>query len=560
MSELNSQLALVFSDQPLEVDDGLRFQFDAYANSLARLIASQKTRTPLTIGINGEWGSGKTTLMKAIKRRLDETAKGDEGKRRFLAYQRAGEASFPNFFRQCRTIWFNAWKYPREEQLFAALIQEILKQMKREGFFRKLYAEMNDPEQPEVKVPEALISTMSQIFSLGQVDLDLTRFETDSRFKASLAFFDEFQTFFDRLLAWYVSGRRDNQLGRIADEVGVLVIFIDDLDRCLPERTIQTLETIKLFMDKVGAVFVLGADLGLIASAVESHYKSSGIQGLKSHDYLEKIIQIRFDLPPINKGNMQNFISELPDVDERLKETLEVIAGGLNTNPRKIKTFINYAELQWSIIADAGINDRMNKASLIEWLVLKAGCPKFANYILLLENNKKRVTILREMCNFARASLKKAKLDLNIDEKRVSIGGIPVDRLTNLEFKLLETLWQSKGKVVSKDELIGTVYAHDERKYDGVTDESLQALISRLRRKLEANPEEPIYLTTVRGMGYSLKESLSSKTEVPSLSPGLQEFANDDILLRILSRGKYDFTPDNIGLYIHLSITQEFEA
>ena len=66
------QVLLAFSDQPLESDQDLRFQFHAYASSLARLISAKKTRTPLTICINGEWGSGKTTLMKAIERRLDE--------------------------------------------------------------------------------------------------------------------------------------------------------------------------------------------------------------------------------------------------------------------------------------------------------------------------------------------------------------------------------------------------------------------------------------------------------------------------------------------------------
>src|SRR4030067_3148435 len=66
---------LIFSDEPLKGYEKAYFQFDAYADTFARLIAAKSTRTPLTIGIFGEWGSGKTTLMQLIKARLEETEK-----------------------------------------------------------------------------------------------------------------------------------------------------------------------------------------------------------------------------------------------------------------------------------------------------------------------------------------------------------------------------------------------------------------------------------------------------------------------------------------------------
>ncbi|MFQ5343013.1 MAG: P-loop NTPase fold protein [Anaerolineae bacterium] len=53
----------IFADLPLEAQDEARFQFQAYANTLARIIVNPNTATPLTIGISGEWGTGKTTLQ-----------------------------------------------------------------------------------------------------------------------------------------------------------------------------------------------------------------------------------------------------------------------------------------------------------------------------------------------------------------------------------------------------------------------------------------------------------------------------------------------------------------
>lgn len=565
MKEESSNISLVFNDQPVETDEGIRFQFDAYANSLSKLIASRKTKTPLTIGINGEWGSGKTTLMKAIKRRLDFTNEGRDGYQKFLRAQGLESIEFSKYFRQCRTIWFNAWKYSKEEHLFSALIQEILKQMKKEGFITRLYAELNDPNQPEVKVPEALISTLSQLFSFGTIDLDYTRFESDSKFKSNIAFYDEFQTFFDRLLTWYVSGEKNLNPASNSDEQGVLAIFIDDLDRCLPEKSMQVLETIKLFMDKPRTVFVIGADLTLTASAIEAHYKSGGIQGLKSHDYLEKIIQIRFDLPPINKSEMRSFIEELPDVDQELRGTLDVIVGGLKTNPRKIKTFINHTELQWAILANAKLHTKINKNDLIEWSALRFVAPQFVEHILSLEKHDEKIQIIKQMQAYAKAKLRQAKLVLDKTSGYVSLGGKYVEGLSETEFQVLNFLMENKGKIISKDQLYkinNPNFSSDRNspghmspvEYEGLID----TMLWRLRNKIEPDPREPIFIKTVRGRGVRFEEPLE-EIVTPDLNPALRQFENDDILLRVLSRGNYNFTAENIGLYIHLSLSQKGE-
>jgi len=83
------------------------------------------------------------------------------------------------YYRPCRTVWFNAWKYSRQEALFVALIEAVLNQMRRDGFIHELYAELARPDRPKMKVAEAVISTLSQVFTLGQVEIDLTKFQTD---------------------------------------------------------------------------------------------------------------------------------------------------------------------------------------------------------------------------------------------------------------------------------------------------------------------------------------------------------------------------------------------
>jgi len=98
----NPKLLSILSDQPADED---RLNFDPYARTLADIIADPGTDTPLTIGIFGGWGRGKTSLMSMVRRRLEAT----------------GETGFA-----VRAVWFNAWLYSREEALWRALISRVL--------------------------------------------------------------------------------------------------------------------------------------------------------------------------------------------------------------------------------------------------------------------------------------------------------------------------------------------------------------------------------------------------------------------------------------------------
>ncbi|MCP4545488.1 MAG: winged helix-turn-helix transcriptional regulator [bacterium] len=90
----------------------------------------------------------------------------------------------------------------------------------------------------------------------------------------------------------------------------------------------------------------------------------------------------------------------------------------------------------------------------------------------------------------------------------VIIDGQRVDTLTELEFELLCYLYENRGRVCTKDELITNVYRQQyDRMRGGVTDETLQKLISRLRTKIEPDNERPRYIVTVRGEGYRFVEA-----------------------------------------------------
>src|SRR6185436_907837 len=132
------------------------------------------------------------------------------------------------------------------------------------------------------------------------------------------------QKSFEDLVQRYVIGRGEG--------AGRMVVFVDDLDRCLPEKAIEVLEAIKVFLDVEGCVFVLGLDHQVIARGIKAKYKDRDV--VDGNLYLEKIIQLPFQIPPVETRAVEEFVGSLskqwPDA-----QCPPVFAKGLGGNPRR---------------------------------------------------------------------------------------------------------------------------------------------------------------------------------------------------------------------------------
>lgn len=95
-----------------------------------------------------------------------------------------------------------------------------------------------------------------------------------------------------------------------------------------------------------------------------------------------------------------------------------------------------------------------------------------------------------------------AQLWVDVDSGEVTIGGEPAEPLTNLEYKLMLLLFQNSEKIVDKYQIVTNVWG--ESYIDEVDDARIEKLVSRLRQKIEPDPSNPVFLTTVRGRGYRL--------------------------------------------------------
>ena len=85
---------------------------------------------------------------------------------------------------------------------------------------------------------------------------------------------------------------------------------------------------------------------------------------------------------------------------------------------------------------------------------------------------------------------------------KCTINGKPVESLTALEYKLMLLLFQNRDRLIDKYQIVTSVWG--ESYIDEVDDARIEKLISRLRQKIEPDPANPRFLTTVRGRGYKL--------------------------------------------------------
>lgn len=360
----------VLHDGALRKRDRSHFHFDDFAVTLARLIASPGTLTPLTIGVSGPWGSGKTTLLARVRELLVEA--GDLSDPSKIAFQNHPQERF----RRCHTVWFDAWKYATEEQVLAALLRVIMAEMRKGGFWAQVKAAVAAPTEEKLDWLGLLLDALSRFTGAGDYGIEKpTEYRVGTPLKNPSAFFDYFDQSMDRLLASWVGGKLLPS-GPIEEWEGALVVFIDHLDRCLPETTVQVLEAVKLFFDKHGCVFVLGADTEIVQEAVASHYQNMGITGQNASDYLEKIIQIRFTLPSIAQEAMQGYIEGVGDIaDEEVRMYWQNIVVGGEITPRQVKTFVNDVNLQWAMLKNTGLAEGIDRGDFTCWHVLMCAAP-----------------------------------------------------------------------------------------------------------------------------------------------------------------------------------------
>lgn len=305
--------------------DGLGF--NTYSSIISRTIKG--TPGPFTIGVFGEWGSGKTSLLRLIKNNFQKDY-------------------------NVLPIWFNAWMYEKEEHPLLPLISTIVNKINNDENFWQ-----NEKLDNKKKLLNAL-RAIAYGFS-SKSTLKIPGFaEIEASFVAKDMIDREEKLSADPLLdksIYYRSFERLNSVNLPKNKK--IVIFIDDLDRCFPDKAIKLLESIKLVLFHRGFIFVLGVARQVIEGYLSYRYKEDfGLIEFEGQKYLDKIVQLQFPIPP-HKKRIKNLASILLKQLENKDRTallpiISIIGAACSHNPRAIVRFIN------NLIIDRAISDLLS--------------------------------------------------------------------------------------------------------------------------------------------------------------------------------------------------------
>jgi hypothetical protein len=304
---------------------------------LVRSVVTDPNLLPVVLGVFGDWGGGKSSIMKMLERDLNS----DE-------------------YEDTVCLYFNGWMFEGYEDAKTALLASILIQLgehkrfgpkvigKVTGLLKRVkWMEMAKLGVKHVGVPLAVgaltgglgaipaaaAALLPSLLKAGSPEKDEESEKGEGKDKEGK---DEGINWLN--LVQHDPGKpdlleirkfREDFEKMLADtSIRSLVILIDDLDRCLPERIIETLEAIKLFVAVPKTAFVIGADPRIVRHAIATRYVRQQMGGdavaaepeegsseeekydlIK--DYLEKLIQIPYHLPRLSPAEIETYINLL---------------------------------------------------------------------------------------------------------------------------------------------------------------------------------------------------------------------------------------------------------
>jgi KAP family P-loop domain len=400
----------MWSDNETAVD---LLGFKVHAD-LIREVVTDVTLLPVVAGVFGDWGGGKSSIMKMLQQ--DLTGLDSE---------------------HTACLYFNGWLFEGYEDAKTALLTSVLIQLGEHKRFgpkirasvvgllkRVKWMEATKLGVKHIGLPllaamsggdAGLAATVAAMTPLAspEGDINWSKLIKESNDQTDLLELRKFRDDFGDMLA--------------KTDIAHLVVIIDDLDRCLPDRIIETLEAIKLFFAVPKTAFVIGADPRIVRHAIATRYVARQLRPEDAsrkeeydlvQDYLEKLIQIPYFLPRLSPAEIESYINLLAcqkflDAEEtkkvlahwngrrksnfyasyqqsavkealspnRLPENLEkqlawsaavsgVLTEGLKGNPRQVKRMLNAMLLRKKLASVAGIaikDDVLAKLMVLEY-------------------------------------------------------------------------------------------------------------------------------------------------------------------------------------------------
>ena len=414
----------MWADKETEIDY-LNF---GYMVNLVANIATNRDLSPSTIGLYGDWGSGKSSLMKLVQKKIEEKYPKDEKKKDTV---------------KTLCIEFNGWLFEGYEDTKTSLCGAILDALADKKRFSKEVTDYAKELIKKIDINKILgkgVKYGLDLFLSGGIgiltDLSLSSLLSTIKSNAGEVQAKDIEEILSMLKK---NDKTRTEIKNFRNEfkdllnkskVENVVVFIDELDRCLPDTVLEVFEAMRLFLFVEGMSFVIGADERLIQYSIKSKYKEVPGNNLDiGKEYLEKVIQYPLYIPQLTRAEVNQYLACLllkqtlsdekfkeilgivytltpdqdfsmdlisdkaPDLTENCKQEMalarqisSVLAPSINGNPRQCKRFLNTLYMRLKL-AEAR-NVILDKNILAKLMLAEYFNPEFFKAVTKPENRE----------------------------------------------------------------------------------------------------------------------------------------------------------------------------
>lgn len=296
------------SDAPIMTDVEDTLNMKAYAEALAEF--ARTCKTPMTMSIQGDWGSGKSSIMHMIQ---------------------SGFKNGPT-----KTIWFDTWQFAQfgsGDTLPITLLDTFIRQLE-------------DGTKTKNNLGRDALSLVTKLFHspLGKTFVragtaGAVNIEDWSKLEGQVPMPGELLTDLRK------------KLEELLKEKGRVVFFVDDLDRIPPVQAVTLLETIKIFLNVPNVVFILALDYEVVERGLKDKFKLTRAD-LGGRSFFDKLIQLPFSIP-VGSYKVKEYLgSALYDLGyleksdlNNLDPIVSLVEQSVGRNPRAIKRVLNSLHL-----------------------------------------------------------------------------------------------------------------------------------------------------------------------------------------------------------------------
>lgn len=318
---------------------------NTHIKGLAKFI--MEVETPFSISIEGDWGSGKSTIMNFVKEKIKE---------------------------KCKIVDFNAWEYSQlcEEKFlpfyFIKVIEKELGVEDDKSMVKKIiYAGTRILSLATSRYLDKKISEKTNnLIEFNDVATELNNIFSDDKITQLEKIKSEFSSL--------INSKIENN--------SRLIIFIDDLDRILPKTAIEILDLIKNFIDCKNCVFIFAVDMEIVRLGLKAKYGDAFADKKRQENYFDKIMRITYKVP-VTQYDYREYLSKKIQIKNSKKEIdmlIDIIDSTIGRNPRTINKIFDTYNLFNNI--HENLKENSDKIALFALLCLQNSNIKFYNYLL----------------------------------------------------------------------------------------------------------------------------------------------------------------------------------